>query len=1124
MTNTLYENYIPNLIDAMMTDLEISDKYFMMFRHYNTLDLSAEYVESFAKKRENVRFLYHSFNAENMQNAYEPFLDWIRDLYQEATGKTLEQFFDACNVYQLHRPVFKSYFETGICMRNEELLISDLEYEQSRFMDEIVRMLCEISKSRPIIMILNRIHAAGASTVRALLNILSDKYDKRIGVLATYNEVAPELSYIKKDWERLLNRFEENNCVLEWALDTKPIKTDSLAGFKFNISDIEKYCEKLNNMYCFLAFDQAEYYLDTIYYKFEVEKVYLKDKCKCIFLELYASINMYQDRTSSMMLYCNGIKEIVARHDNLDWKYRYYYLATKIYMYSYQHKQASTYADKCEKIAVKLGDEYKIFRIKMLKHMIVFQGWRNTWILGASNVDDKELIREAGKYNYLNHLAHIYVYSYDNVEEKYRDISKLDQTLEYFNKGIEIAKKIGNDNFLIEAYKKNVMIASTNGYYDVANYFYERCYEIVANNNDLSEEAVIYNGMGYNCCTMEKYVKANEYFNKALANFYKIGDIDSVNETIYNMAVNAILAGDYSTAEKYLTECLKIIKIMKVNSVRVCNISKIYGLRAYCTFNLGEIYNSSIDIQCIERFLGHLIKLEDNDESDFHLWDDDLFLYYFIGGLMDEDAGKLHEAYEKMDKATKYVERSKGSEFFNLIPYSVAYARICRKLGRKEQADRILEECIRFCDDRGYIYKRSIVKDELEGKKHAMIKLNMPLKGMTLEEINEQAIKLGMEKHYNEQKTEINFLSIWQKLINANGESMERTIDNALLNFKNRYNIDELTFIRIENDKPVIRYNDSRYDFNDEKIKYLLDYFTENNTEFAITRLDKGYEEHRKMIDTIFGFNAINTLICIPIFINEKLSGLFICCVLLDMDWNYKNKRFLFDENDLAILMMMFRQLMDSIDRMETQIKIEMINNELQAVNKRLKEIAVKDNLTGLYNREGLNVQMEQKIKKSCREGKSLKLSLIYADLDNFKYYNDTFGHDIGDLVLKGFSEIISDICRDIGYAVRYGGDEFIIIIFSNDREQIEKIVKDIYIKLEEKNGFVEHISNELGRKVEIPAEHVISCSVGISDTVISSKDDIKNKMEETLKRADTMMYYVKKTTKNKYVFFGDIK
>lgn len=1121
-----YDEFVPNLIDSMLTNLNMSDSNLMMIKHYNTFDLSEEYVDEIAAKRERIRFMYHSFKPTVMHGAYEPFIDWLKILVDEVVEKPIDEFFDDCDVYPLHRTIFKSYFENGLCKRDEELLIGELAFESKTIHKEIIRMFVEIAKNQPLFFVLNRLHCAGSSTIEIIDELVTDKSCKNIAILTTYNEISSTFEYTKVYLENIINKFEENDCVLDWTFDSVALKTtDVSTSFKFNPNNLSDYYVKLNNMFYFLALEQADYYMDILYHKFEVEKVFIAPQYKLAFLELNARIKMYLDKTSDAMLYCNGMRNIIEESDDLNWKFKYYYIASKVHMYSYQQELALNYLSECEKIAKELDNPYFLFKIDLIRYMNESNGWRSIWLLPNDRVEQGNLLVEGcKKFNYLNHLAHVYVYSFGNNKDVFEDIDTIEQKQEMFARGIEVARALGNKQFLIEAYRKNVLIASINGHYDVANMFYEKCYELAIANNDAFEEASIYNGMGYNCCTIEKYAKANEYFNKALLIFIELNDMDAINETIYNMAINAVLAEDYAVADNYLTTNLRIIKIMKSNSVRVCNISKIYGLRAYCAYKQKILYNCKINLQYVEQFLGHIIEIEDMDATDAHLWDDDLFLYYFIGALMLEHENKLEEAYEKMCKAKKYVERSMGSGFFNITPYSIGFSRICRKLGREEEANDILLKCLQYCEERGYIYKKNQVKAELEHTKYKPIKWNLSCKGVTIESIIERANVEGMQRDHKEQMEEINFLSIWQKVINTPSKSIQRIIDNSITTLKNNYKIDELLFIRIEDNKPVIRYNDSRYDITKEKVEYLCEYFNINRGEFSITRLDKGYMEHKDMINHIFGFNSINTLICVPIFVNEKLSGLFVCCVTIDMDWNYKNKRYEYDENDLSILMMLFRQLMDAIDRMEAQNKIEKINNELQFANERLKEMAIKDNLTGLFNRQGFSEELETQFVRASEHKRKLEIALLYADLDNFKYYNDTFGHDVGDLILIGFSNIIQNICKDRGYAVRYGGDEFILVLYSNEREEIEEAAKSIYAKLKAHNGFEKEISEKLGKKVSIPPERHVSCSVGISDTVINPQDNPKDNMDETLKRADAMMYYVKKTTKHRYVFYGDVK
>ncbi|MBR1865201.1 MAG: GGDEF domain-containing protein, partial [Lachnospiraceae bacterium] len=998
-----------------------------------------------------------------------------------------------------------------------------IEFEQKKFMDELLRMLQFFSLNKPLVLVLNRFHAAGLSTVRMMETLLNSGSDKNIAVVATYNELAPELEYTREVWQRLLTQLDERDCVVDWTLNTEMLDSDLTSGFKFGNDQLEQYYTCLNNMYYFLALNQAEYYLDILYHKFEVEKVSIVPNQKLKFLELCGLVAMCQDKTSDALLYCSGMWTLAEELDSMKWRYRYYFLLSEIYMYSFQAEDAFKSAEKCAEVCKHLNDPFLSFQVDMLQFMIHFQAWRDIWILTSDEQADEKLLNQAEEYGYYNHIAHIYAYSFENDKQRFQDVQKVEKELPNFNKGIDLAAEIGNSQMMIEAYKKNIMIASTNGYYEVANYFYNKYFEIVRKNNDLFEEAGIYNGMGYNSCTIEKYAKANEYFNQALLIFAKLNDIEYMNETIYNMAVNAIMAEEYVVADSYLGTCLKIIRIMKSNSVRVCNISKIYGLKAFCCYQMGLLYNVKIYMQIVEQFLGHIIELEDKDLYEIHIWDDDLFLYYFVNALLEEHANHYEEALTLLEKAEKYVNRSVGSEFFNRVPYVVARARICKKLGQTEQAESILQAGMQYCNEKGYVYRKKLIKAEMEDLSYTPLKWNLAFKGITLDQVVEMAVHKGVVRDYEEQMEEINFLSIWQKVVNNTESSIQRIIDNAIATLESSYEIDEVIFIRIEEGKPVIKYNDSVYTIDEDKVDYLVDYFDRNRKEFSITRMDKAYVKHKDLIERVFGMNSINTLICAPIFVNEQLSGLFIASVAIGADWNYKAKRYEFGENDLAILMMLYRQLLDAIERMETQNHIKSMNHELQFVNGKLKELAVKDILTGLYNRQGFKEELEIQMNRAGKLGRKLAISLLYADLDNFKYYNDTFGHNVGDLILKEFSALIKRICGNRGYAVRYGGDEFILVLYSIDRTEIERAAKEIYDTLEREKGFQKQIAEELGTEVDIPEERYVSCSIGISETVLSHADMTSGKLEETLKKADEMMYYVKKTTKHRYVFYEDI-
>ena len=101
-----------------------------------------------------------------------------------------------------------------------------------------------------------------------------------------------------------------------------------------------------------------------------------------------------------------------------------------------------------------------------------------------------------------------------------------------------------------------------------------------------------------------------------------------------------------------------------------------------------------------------------------------------------------------------------------------------------------------------------------------------------------------------------------------------------------------------------------------------------------------------------------------------------------------------------------------------------------------MRVLAVRDPLTGLYNRAFALSYLSQEIEK-LKRGEVKNVCVAYIDLDNFKYVNDTFGHSVGDNVLNDVGELLSGHFRKEDVVARIGGDEFIVIFTNCDREKI---------------------------------------------------------------------------------------
>lgn len=1125
MDKSVREEYLINITETMLHNMDgTGGANVMLVKHYNAFDISNEEMAALIGDRDDIRLLYHSYETGDVITAFEPFIDWIRNAFYESRDESLDEFFEKSGVYLLHRPIFKSYFETGICRRKEAVLVNEIEFESDKFHEEIIGMLKHLAEKKPLMIILNKIQFAGSSTIALINRMLADGVCSDIAILATYNEIFSEVDYHKEEWKKMIERLEASDSILEWAYSTEISINENKSLFEFSYDRVEGYIIRINNLYNMLALEQAEYYLNNIYHKIEVEKVDMTPEHRFRFLEMYAYVAMCLDKHSDALLYCDGMRFILEECDDSYMNYSYNFLKAHINMYSTQKENAAVYVARCMDLCRKIKDPFLTFKTKMLALMNEFSGWRNLWLLMEDRQVDPEIIEDCKKYEHFNHLAHIYVYAFDNEPSKYSSIDTVDSMIPSYNMGIEIAVRLGNDRFLIDAYKKSVMSASANGFFEVSNHFYAKCQKVVERMGNTFEEANIYNGMGYNCSTMEKYSKAAEYFNRALLIFKNLGDINYISETLYNMAINAILAEEYTYADVYLTTCLKICRLIKSDGIRVCNLSKLYGLKALCSYEMNVIYSCRINFQYLERYLGHIIVLEESEKQRSKLWEDDLILYYLLASMLAQKDKDYGRAYDMIVKAGKYVTEKCGSLFLFIVPYTITYAEACRATGRYDEAEEAVEHAVRFCEERGYVHKKNKIKAYRNGNEYMPRRYDVGVKGITMEEILDMAVYNITRSDYVIQKSRMDFLSIWQKITNNTEDLMDKMIKNSVNALKNGYIIDEFLFIRMENGVPVVRYNDMQCDIDADKVNYLVEYFNVHRNAFCTTRLDKEFIEHNELITKIFGVNTISTWMCTPLFVNEKMSGLFIACMFMCSDWNHRIKRNAFTESDIGIMKLMFRQLMDAIERYESRSKIEKINNELHLVNERLKNLAVRDTLTGLYNRQGFTEELEKLITGAVSEQRKMEISILYADLDNFKYYNDEFGHDIGDFILVSFAEMLSRICGTEGYAVRYGGDEFIMVIYSVDRKKVESSAKEIYSILKAEKGFTERISEKLGRKVIIPEDRYVSCSIGISGTVILPEDSPKEKIDRTIKEADEMMYYIKKTVKHRYVFYDDIR
>ncbi|MGE4510205.1 MAG: GGDEF domain-containing protein [Sulfurimonadaceae bacterium] len=283
------------------------------------------------------------------------------------------------------------------------------------------------------------------------------------------------------------------------------------------------------------------------------------------------------------------------------------------------------------------------------------------------------------------------------------------------------------------------------------------------------------------------------------------------------------------------------------------------------------------------------------------------------------------------------------------------------------------------------------------------------------------------------------------------------------------------------------------YEVNDVIGERKLIYISEGESICISEIVDKNptncraYRTHTDIISTEFA-NLCRTChagelkyVCIPFNINAEASLIISITAKTNDDMSVINSHILSIKNYLeaAKPVIESRILMD-----------------------KLRDTSLKDGMTGLYNRRFLEEFIDQVMSQALRGSETY--TVLMLDVDFFKMVNDTYGHDVGDKVIVALANILRDTIRESDLAIRYGGEEFLVMLHNANEDGAMKIAQTIH--------------EQFAKLVfEVGVGETIKKTISIGMAKFPSDGDT---IWKCIKYADTALYVAKNTGRNKIVAF----
>ncbi|HJV97246.1 MAG TPA: sensor domain-containing diguanylate cyclase, partial [Albitalea sp.] len=578
----------------------------------------------------------------------------------------------------------------------------------------------------------------------------------------------------------------------------------------------------------------------------------------------------------------------------------------------------------------------------------------------------------------------------------------------------------------------------------------------------------IRNGIGYFHTLLEQYGPAMDYYLRAFAVIRQVRDYSEILVSLFNIAWLYLVARQYRPAIELADKILAICRARRLTHFPFRNLFDVYTLKGFCHVSTGELAQAR---QCLERMR----------ELPFQPSSSGEFLRVLLRGKLAMAQGDYAQAQAEFDSAPSQLngQTTSGSDDRMLPQCELELAQLKCHQGDTAAAIDHLNRARALCETRAMPLSLRRVQDAIRQlAQHGGLLVEpppepLPACELALDDLVAMAQLQTRLDEARKRLREVNLLSRVQRMVDQH-DSMERLAEVALRFVAANLSARAASLLRQVDGAwvPLARFGDAT---DAAALAQVLPRLQQTGTMLIENRLHREGE-----IGTRASYRS---LVGLPMLEEGRVTGALLLST-------HDSGRY-FDRHDREVLGLLAAQLGSQFAQL--------------AHRERLVRMSTTDTLTGLANRQALQVRLHEDMR--AHAGAPVHCALAFVDLDNFKYVNDTFGHAAGDAVLQHFAQLLRRCLRDKDLAARWGGDEFVIFCPGTSAAKARLVADRLLAALDAAQRFAPLLAELCGAPAHFPPDKMLGCSIGIAEALLgpSGVDD-----QELLRRADSALYRAK--------------